>query len=274
MFNIIDMDLKLPLSEFTQKIDNLAQEYEDDCGVAVNPIITPATTKNGKQLYKVTLANNSLSGYEFSIYTKQGNNGVVEFTPFIVDGNSCCENLVLDKSQEDSDNDMSTFAKYALTKIFAENKGTIVYKDKGGYAMIKRGSTSTKCFEAVIDGSGNVYSPLGKAISVDPEKFGVMADDDDDSSKASSTGEVEITVLLPNWVKQVPEAMQIMQKTTSQAERMDDIGLLLIEKRLNDELNSKDFKSMFYQAANIFGFSGTNQQIQAMSKLILDDIEI
>lgn len=268
MFNIIDMDLRMPLQSFTDEADRFADEWENNNNVEVDVSIVPKITqRQNKGIYEITFTNKQLSGYEFVTYAEQGPNHTIALVPLLINGATCSTQLQ-DVANESTENDMALFAQSFFEELFTNTKGTLVYRTGAGPVIIKKGKKSGTAIEAIVDGSGKVYSALQTSLSVD----GIDANE----QEQSTTGAIKVVrkpmdILVNVWAKEDPEtSVFVKDPNLSIAQKMDEVGKILINRRLMGQMDYETFHTLFEQA-KVFGFTGNSPEINMVEKLILED---
>ena len=269
MFNIIDMDLRIPYQSFATEADNFADEWENDYNVEVDVSISPQiTSKQNKSIYVITFTNKQLSGYEFTTYAEQGPNNTVALVPLLI-GGAAYKTLLQDPANESTENDMAHFAKEFFVDLFTKSKGTLVYKTETGPCIIKKGNKSGTAIEAVLDGSGKGYCPHTADLVADGN-LSDPTDNQDDSNKIKVVKKAS-DLLITNWAKDDSETIVFLKDATlSFNQKMDEIGKVLVNRRLTGQMDFVTFHTLFEQART-FGFTENVPELKMVEKLILED---
>lgn len=252
---IANLELQMPIQDFETDLQWALDEYNNAYSEEITYAIKPMSTKHGKHMYKLTLANNDCA-YMHIVAEQDSATGDIIFHPLKL---SNFHDSFYGFEYPDEDiigerNDPAEAFCHAMVMICQK------HKDKGNCfayiasqsepRIIKNGDAKRSASIAIVDGDGNIYSCAGA------------------KSIKGASDSVDFTVQKPigEWLKEYPDVQREIAKLPAMDAKMNYIGKYLINAKLAEEIDSDEFIDIFCQAG-IIGFS--EPSIMNIYKLIM-----
>lgn len=253
-----DIDFSCPHDEFMDGLRDFLGNWGNG---NMNATSVENATRNGRYMYKIEVTNRDDNNVTTMVFEKNANNGDIILVPsgFGSFGGTFHKTEHLqDDVKGNADDTSMAFLKYLEEKA-KEKKGKFVAKNNNGSIVCIVNGNSKTAKECVVDSNGSVYgSKEVKSVSL---------------LDGSASSQVNFNTKIGDWNKQRkledPEFAKVLSDANmSMTDKMHYIGKYVMELKLNDEIESEEFKDVFIQAGLFTSGFSSNKTLSMMYKLL------
>lgn len=245
---ILSIDLQMPLAQFEAQFQN----QQDSWPESMSHEVKPAQTRNGKNVYTLTVKNGNGTGEVKLIAEQHDVSQDIIFKAMTMRKMSHgFYNLTYsDPDIVGTDEDPTVFMASALRELCRNNKGTIAYMDDAGPRLV--------CGGREQDGELGIIGEDGTVFSMRNAK--------DLGSGGDMDTEFHVKQPINEWLAEHFDVANAIKALPTINDKMNFIGKYLIQARNNDEIESEEFLDIFKQAG-LFGF--TDDLVKMIYKLVM-----
>lgn len=251
MFQILDLDVTIPHSDYKQNLDNFLSGFGNQ---NMSSEIKEISTRQGKTVYKTEIINNDNKDSFEIIAEKDPSSGDIIMKPLEFTN---MQNGYFAVNVSDSDNNGTyddpsfAFSSFIIDTCSRLLGNLALINPNGSLSIIKDGIRKSGKI-AAIDNDGNLYGGKeGKRIS------------------ASSNNSFTVNVPLNVWLADAEQLslQPKIQSAKSPTEKADLIGKYLLFKKLKGEIDFDEFYDIFRQPGMLIGYG--DKELQTIYKLIM-----
>lgn len=246
---VANIDLQMPIKDFTAQLEHQKDNWSEPMSVNIKPM----QTRNGKNVYKVSVDNDSNSGSVYMIAEQHDVSQDIIFKPMTMRklSNGFYNLSYNDSSIINTQEDPMIFLATALQEICENNKGTLAYQNQDGVCYLIRNGKMVSASLGIVADDGTVYS---------------MHNAKDIGSEGDLDTSFHVKVPINEWLGDHADVQKAIASMPTVNDKMNFIGKYLINARNNDEIDSDEFMDIFRQAG-LFGF--TDNTVKMIYKLIM-----
>lgn len=230
---IADIYLKMSEQDFEKEL----QDYQDNYSYQniTHECNQLRMQKSGQEMLQVIIKNDN--GSTFTIVgERDSTNGDVVFKPTKIRSmnKSFFQTSYADPDDVGEDHDPSMFFSQFMVMLAKNNSGIFAFQDATGHmGIVKDGKDVEVESLAIADDKGNIYTIAGA------QTIGAVYED--------SGSKFHIKKFWKDWLQENPDVGVEVGKVQEIPDKLTLLAKILIQKKLNEEIDFDEFQDIFIQ---------------------------